>query len=105
MSQLHSREQVNINITQLKEAVYKSIADWNKEYQELKLECQKISEFQNTITKDSDRLLEWLNFSSNIYRAISKLSFYAQMENSRNTLNSEIALLLSQAVVMILLMF
>ena len=72
-------------------SVFREAADWDESYERLKLDLDLAKSFKGSLGQSSGHLLRWLNYSHNIIRELRKLSVYAVMAYSTNSLDKESA--------------
>lgn len=68
--------------------IYKTDEEWDKDYQKLKNEITKITEYTNFIDS-SKKLYEFLTFNEKIERLLNKLYYYAHLNFDVDTLNNK----------------
>ncbi|MCA9836569.1 MAG: oligoendopeptidase F [Trueperaceae bacterium] len=69
------------------ESVFATPAGWDEAYETLKQDLDLAKGFQGTLNQGINQLLRWLNYSNNIIRELRKLSVYAVMDYSTNSLD------------------
>ncbi len=73
--------------------LYKSRADWEKDFKKTESEISKIKEYKKTFLNTPENLYKFLLFKDGIERMISKLYLYAHLSQDvdlRNSKNSEL---------------
>lgn len=73
------------------ESVFAQPADWDEYFEQLKQELDVASNFQGSLGQDASQLLRWFDYSTGIDRGVRKLSVYAIMDYSTNSLNQAAA--------------
>ncbi len=72
-------------------SVFAEPSAWDDSYERLKLDLDLAKSFQGTLGQSTSHLLRWLNYSHNIVRELRKLSVYAVMDYSTNSLDKDAA--------------
>ncbi len=97
-TQLADRKDIPQAQTWNAESVFESFDAWRKEYQDLLAILPEVDTYKGSISSNPETLAEWMTFSSQISRRISKLYFYPSMWLSCDSNNEEVKGLQGQAI-------
>lgn len=84
-SQPLQRADIDLNDTWNLEDIYASDQAWREAKKEIAGRAEKISSYQGSITQSAENLREFLDFSSDISKDISRLYSYASMRSDVDT--------------------
>ena len=68
--------------------IFKNEDDFNKAYEEIKLDIKKVTNYKGKILDSSDSLLSFLKYSDDIERKLYKLYYYAHLSLDVDTANT-----------------
>ena len=80
-----NRADISVENTWKLEDIYRTDKSWREAKQEIAKHAEKISSYKGTITASANNLLEFLDFSSDISKEISRLYSYASMRSDADT--------------------
>lgn len=95
MSELKKREEIDDKYKWKIDKVYKNIADWEKDFEDLKKEAVKLKEFNGKLN-NGETILEYLKLNEKISRKAETLYIYAHLKCDEDTSNSTFQSLMSK---------
>ena len=95
MSELKKREEIDDKYKWKIDKVYKNIADWEKDFEDLKKEAVKLKEFNGKLN-NGETILEYLKLNEKISRKAEILYIYAHLKCDEDTSNSTFQSLMSK---------
>lgn len=87
------REEVDKNYQWDLSKIYRSVDEWNKEYEEVETSMNQIKEYESNLMDHATNLYGYLNLDTLISRKLDKLYSYAHLsldEDTTNTKNQEL---------------
>ena len=69
--------------------IFKNDVEFNKVYDEVKKEIKKVTTYKGNLLKDSNGLLEFLEYSDDIERKLYRLYYYAHLSLDTDTTNTK----------------
>jgi oligoendopeptidase F len=88
VKKLQERKDISVEDTWRLEDIFSSDEAWEKEFQEVKGMIGKIQDFEGTLSKSAENLLEALQYQDSISSRLGKLYTYAHMRYDQDTTNS-----------------
>ena len=82
------RSEIDIKDTWDLSAIYKSLDDFNKDYNYLESEMKCLEKYKGHLLDNAKSLLEFLEYSDNLERMLYKLYYYAHLNFDVDTTNS-----------------
>lgn len=85
---LKKREEISEEFKWKLDKIYKNFEEWNKEFEEIKVESKKLTNFAEKL-KDKEELLKYLETNEKISRKVESLYVYAHMKCDEDTGNQK----------------
>ena len=82
------RNEIDVEDTWDLTAIYKSIDDFKKDYQDLEKEMLELSSYKGRLLESADILVTFLKLSDKLERKLYKLYYYAHLNYDADTTNS-----------------
>lgn len=89
MTKQKKRTEINDNYKWDLTTIFKSVNEWNKEYDKVSKEYEDITKFKGHILDSKESLYEYLKFDETLERRLYKLYYYAHLNFDSDTTNSE----------------
>ena len=95
MSELKKREEIDDKYKWKIDKVYKSIEDFEKDFEEVKKEAVKLQDYSGKLT-NGETILEYLKLNEKVSREVEKLFIYAHLKSDEDTSNATYQALMSK---------
>ena len=95
MSELKKREEIDDKYKWKIDKVYKNIADWEKDFEDLKKEAVKLQDYSGKLT-NGETILEYLKLNEKVSRKVENLFIYAHLKSDEDTSNATYQALMSK---------
>ena len=95
MSELKKREEIDDKYKWKIDKVYKSIEDFEKDFEEVKKEAVKLQDYSGKLT-NGETILEYLKLNEKVSRKVENLFIYAHLKSDEDTSNATYQALMSK---------
>lgn len=95
MSELKKREEIDDKYKWKIDKVYKSIEDFEKDFEEVKKEAVKLQDYSGKLT-NGEAILEYLKLNEKVSRKVENLFIYAHLKSDEDTSNATYQALMSK---------
>ena len=95
MSELKKREEIDDKYKWKIDKVYKSIEDFEKDFEEVKKEAVKLQDYSGKLT-NGETILEYLKLNEKVSRKVENLFIYAHLKIDEDTSNATYQALMSK---------
>ena len=95
MSELKKREEIDDKYKWKIDKVYKSIEDFEKDFEEVKKEAVKLQDYSGKLT-NGEAILEYLKLNEKVSRKVENLFIYAHLKSDEDTSNATYHALMSK---------
>ena len=95
MSELKKREEIDDKYKWKIDKVYKSIEDFEKDFEEVKKEAVKLQVYSGKLT-NGETILEYLKLNEKVSRKVENLFIYAHLKSDEDTSNATYQALMSK---------
>ena len=85
------RQAVSQEETWNAQSVFEAPSEWDDLYERIVQDLKLSSSFEGTLDRGAEQLLRWFNFKNSLLRDLRKLTTYATMAYSTNSLDKEAA--------------
>lgn len=95
MSELKKREEIDDKYKWKIDKVYKSIEDFEKDFEEVKKEAVKLQDYSGKLT-NGEAILEYLKLNEKVSRKVENLFIYVHLKSDEDTSNATYQALMSK---------
>lgn len=95
MSDLKKREEIEDKFKWKVDKIYKSIEDWEKDFEDVKNEAVKLKDFSGKLV-NGEAILDYLKFNEKVSRKAENLFIYAHLKCDEDTSNTTYQSLMSK---------
>ncbi|CAI3598740.1 Oligoendopeptidase F homolog [Clostridium neonatale] len=95
MSELKKREEIDDKYKWKIDKVYKSIEDFEKDFEEVKKEAVKLQDYSGKLT-NGETILEYLKLNEKVSRKVENLFIYTHLKSDEDTSNATYQALMSK---------
>ncbi|MBE6071709.1 MAG: oligoendopeptidase F [Clostridium butyricum] len=95
MSELKKRDEIDQQYKWKVDKIYKSIKEWENDFEEIKKEALKLQDYSGKLT-NGENILEYLRLNERISRKIETLFIYAHLKSDEDTSNATYQALMSK---------
>ena len=88
MEKVLERSEVKKEDTWDVESIYRSIKDWQEDYDDCRSKITNLEEQKDTFLKDSKHFKDFILLSDNVERQLEKIYVYANLRNNEDTANT-----------------
>ena len=88
MEKVLERSEVKKEDTWDVESIYRSIKDWQEDYDDCRSKITNLEEQKDTFLKDSKHFKDFILLSDNVERQLDKIYLYANLRNNEDTTNT-----------------
>ena len=88
MEKVLERSEVKKEDTWDVESIYRSIKDWQEDYDDCRSKITNLEEQKDTFLKDSKHFKDFILLSDNVERQLEKIYVYANLRNNEDTTNT-----------------
>ncbi len=88
MEKVLERSEVKKEDTWDVESIYRSIKDWQEDYEDCRSKITNLEEQKDTFLKDSKHFKDFILLSDNVERQLEKIYVYANLRNNEDTTNT-----------------